>query len=165
MLFCSSLFLLLRLPFLPLRLGPLLSGLIAFVVWPPLLLSLVMFPFPSFLRLRLGVLPLSSLLSICMIYSFPRLMGSRWVRLLLRVQFYNGFVLSCWLVLSLWFVSDGGECLVGPTRLSAIISVVLRRRMLAVGLGSRHLLSPLDRCVHGNSIIVCSLLYRLLYLW
>ena len=42
-----------------------------------------------FLRLQLGVLPLSSLLSIYVIYSFLRVMVSHWVRLLLRVRLCN----------------------------------------------------------------------------
>ena len=59
------------------------------VVWLLLLLSLVMPLSLPFLRLQLGVLPLSSLLSIYVIYRFLRVMVSHWVRLLLRVQLCN----------------------------------------------------------------------------
>ena len=50
---------------------------------------------------------------------FLRVMVFRWVRLLLRVQLCNGL---CLVLVSFKFyglLSDGGECLGGPTRLPA----------------------------------------------
>ena len=44
-----------------------------------------------FLKPWLGVPPLSSLLSACVIFNFPRVLGFRWVQWWLQVLWFNGF--------------------------------------------------------------------------
>ena len=144
---------------LPLLLGPLLSGPIAFVVWLPLLLSLVMPLFLPSLQLRLGV-PLRSLLHfISGMYSFLWIRVFCWVRLLLRVLYCNGlrwlgFIWCRFSVLSggsecLWWGGGGGGSL-ASCRLSLSTAP-------SVGhwawLSSESILSPLVRCVYGDSFV------------
>ena len=127
--------------YLPLHPLP-LFGLIASVVWPLLLLSLVMSLSLPFWRLLLGALPLSSLLSIYVIYSFLRVMVSRWVRLLV------GLVL---VILGLRFTFGLGANALGVTLASLrFVCFILQCHMLAVGPGSRRPLSPLGHCVYGD---------------
>ena len=90
---CLSLSLLPRLLLLPLVLT-------AFVPSLHRLLSLAMFPLPLFLLSRLGVLPLSSPLSICVTSSSLPLRGFLWVRWWRRMQLFNVLHLCwCWLFL------------------------------------------------------------------
>ena len=93
----ASLSLLPRLLLLPLLV------LTAFVPSLRQLLSLAMFPLPLFLLLRLGVLPLSSPLSICVTSSSLPLRGFLWVRWWRRMQLFNVLLLVLVLVVFNYF--------------------------------------------------------------
>ena len=91
-----SLSLLLRILLLPLLV------LTAFVLSLLLLLFLAMFLLPLFLLPRLGVLPLSSPLSICVTSSSLPLRGSLWVLWWWRMQLFNVlFLCWCWFLIHL----------------------------------------------------------------